>query len=75
MAVYIQSNQNIIVPNANYNVNASDTGKIFILPQTTAGVGNIVLSLPAPAAGLHFRFVNGSAAASVRNRVKLLWVH
>jgi len=66
MSVYVQTNQNIIVPNAAaFTVNAADTGKIFILPQTTVGVGAITVTLPALAAGLHYRFINGSAGASV----------
>jgi hypothetical protein len=68
MSVYLQTNQDILVPNqAAYTVSTADTGKIFILPQTVAGVGNITISLPAPAPGLHFRFINSSPAASVRN--------
>jgi len=64
MSIYVQTNQNILVPNANYAVNASDTGKIFILPQTTIGAGAFTVTLPALSAGLHYRFINGSPAAS-----------
>ena len=62
MSVLVQTNQVILVPNANYNVDASDTGKILMTPQT-AGAVAVVYTLPAPAAGLHFRFVNGAPAA------------
>src|SRR4051794_918561 len=65
MAGYIQSNQIVLVPNiASYAVSVADTGKIFILPQTTVGVGAIAITLPAIASGLHYRFFNGSAAIS-----------
>ena len=66
MATYLQTNQIVLVPNAAaYAISAIDTGKIFVLPQTTVGVGAIAVTLPAPALGLHYRVINGSAAASV----------
>lgn len=65
MTVYLQTNQDVLVPNIGaVAVSASDTGKIFILPQTTVGVGAVTLTLPALASGLHYRFINGSAAVS-----------
>jgi len=63
---YVQTNQNILVPNQNYVVNESDTGKIFILPQTTAA-NDITLTLPNPLPGLHYYFINGSPAAAASN--------
>ncbi len=65
MSGYIQTNQIINVPNVlAYAVSAADTGKTLILPQTTA-LGTVAITLPAPATGLHYRFINGSAAIAV----------
>ncbi len=65
---YVQTNQTILVPNqAAYAISNADSGKILILPQTTAGVGAIAITLPAPSVGLHYRIINGSAAISVAN--------
>ena len=62
MSGYVQSNQIVILANANDNINTSDTGKILITPQT-AGAVTPIYTLPLPAAGLHYRFINGSAGA------------
>lgn len=61
MAVYIQSNQTISLTDAAYTVSATDTGKIFLLPDITA---NRAITLPARAAGLHFIFQNLALAAN-----------
>ncbi len=62
MSGYVQSNQIVILPYANTIINAADTGKILITPQT-AGAVAVVYTLPLPAAGLHYRFINGAPAA------------
>ena len=62
MAVYLQTNQIVILPGANANISSSDTGKIMMTPQTAGGVAS-VYTLPVSAAGLHYRFINGAAAA------------
>ena len=68
MSVYVQTNQIVNIPNAAaYAVSMTDTGKVHICPQTTVGVGDITVTLPAVAAGLHYRFINGSAAAAAAN--------
>jgi hypothetical protein len=62
MSGYIQSNQVLHLPAlAAYTINAADTGKIMILPQTV-GV-DLVYTLPVASAGLHYRFINGAALA------------
>jgi len=69
MANYVQTNQIVLVPNQTaYAVSAADSGKIFNCPQTTV-IGIITITLPAAAPGLHYRFINGSPAASVANVV------
>jgi len=62
MAVYLQSNEAVLLANANATINASDSGRIHFTPQT-AGAANITLTLPAVAAGLHYRFINGAGGA------------
>jgi len=42
------------MPDAAYQVNAADTGKLILIGVLA---GNRVVSLPAPAAGLHYRFM------------------
>ncbi len=61
MAGYVQSNQVILLPDlAGSLINAADTGKIMITPATAVGC---LYVLPAFAAGLHFRFINGAPGA------------
>ena len=62
MSGYLQSNQVIILPYAATNISAVDTGKIFITPQTAAGV-NVTYTLPTPSANLHYKFINGAENA------------
>ncbi len=60
MSVYVQTNQPILLPNAAYAVNASDTGKLMIINTVTAGR---TYTMPAPTAGLHYKFINMAAGA------------
>ena len=62
MATYLQTNQIVILPYVNSTISVIDTGKVFITPQT-AGAVDVVYTLPAPSAGLHYRFINGAPAA------------
>ena len=67
MATYIQTNQIILVPNAaGYAISAIDTGKIFILPQTThyrvngsAAIAAANVTLTATAAIMHGQLIQG----------------
>jgi hypothetical protein len=60
----VQTNQIVRLPYAATTINVSDSGKIFITPQTAGGVG-VIYTLPAVASavGAHFRFINGAPAA------------
>ncbi len=62
MAGYVQSNQVILLHASNLTINAADTGKILVTPQT-AGAIDFTYILPSPQAGLHYHFVNGAALA------------
>ncbi len=62
MSGYVQSNQRILLPYLATNINVADTGKILITPQT-AGAVAVTYTLPTPAAGLHYRFINGASNA------------
>ncbi len=62
MSQYIQSNQSILLPNANYTVSAIDTGKLFFIPVVT---GARQINLPAVQIGLHFRFMVKAGAAAL----------
>ncbi len=56
MAVYLQTNQPVQIATPQgvaYAVSASDTGKLFLIGIQAQGV---TITLPALAAGLHFRF-------------------
>jgi len=61
MSGLVQTNSLITLSGADlaYTVSAVDSGKTFLLVPT-AGTA-LVISLPANAAGLHYRFMNGSA--------------
>jgi hypothetical protein len=62
MSGYVQSNQIIKLPAiAAFPINAADTGKVMIMPQTVGA--DLIYVLPTPAAGLHYRFINGAALA------------
>ncbi len=59
----VQTNQIVLIPNIPaYPLYASDSGKILITPQTVGAVA-VVISLPAPAINIHYRFINGSVGA------------
>ncbi len=64
MSVYVQTNQIVTLPYVATAINAADSGKIHITPQTAGGVG-VIYTLPAVAtsAGVHYRFYNGAALA------------
>ena len=63
MSLYVQTNQIVFIPNIpNYAVNSADTGKTMITPQTQAAT-DVAIALPALQEGLHYRFINGAAAA------------
>ena len=55
MSSYVQTSQAVLIPNASYTVSAADTGKLMLIGALT--VGGKVISLPAPAVGLHYRFM------------------
>ncbi len=59
MAIYIQTNQPISLPNANASISAADSGKLMLFAAIT---GNRTYTLPALQAGLHFRFQNMAPA-------------
>ena len=69
MSLYVQTNQPILLPDADYTVGTVDTGKIFIFTTVTA---LRTITLPLPAAGLHYKFINkapgalGAAGQNVR---------
>jgi hypothetical protein len=54
MSGYVQTNQAITLPDSVYTVSAADTGKLFLVPVLAV---NRVVTLPAVAVGLHFRFL------------------
>ncbi len=60
MSVYVQTNQPINLPNANLAISAADTGKTMLFTTLT---GARTYTLPALAAGLHYRFINMAPAA------------
>ena len=62
MSILLQSNQVVSLLNADATISVYDSGKIHVCPQT-AGAVNITLTLPVVQAGLHYRFINGAAAA------------
>ncbi len=64
MSVFVQTNQIVTLPYLATNINAADSGKIHITPQTAGAVG-VIYTLPAVAtsAGVHYRFYNGAPAA------------
>lgn len=56
MSSFIQTNQTVLLPNANYTVSSADTGKLMLVPILTVG-GDKTITLPAVTAGLHYRFM------------------
>ncbi len=63
MSGYVQSNQVVTLPSLILStISLADTGKIIMTPQTAGGI-TFIYALPSPAAGLHYRFINGAAAA------------
>jgi hypothetical protein len=60
MAFYIQTNQIVNLPNANLAISAADTGKTMLFTTLT---GARTYTLPALAAGLHYRFINKAPGA------------
>ena len=59
MSGYVQSNQIVRLPElVAYSINASDSGKIMITPQTSGT--SFIYTLPL---GLHYRFINGATLA------------
>src|SRR5690348_12626910 len=61
MSVRVQTNQALILPDADYNVTEADTGKIFLIPNIT---GTRTLNLPALYPGLHYIFINRNLVAN-----------
>lgn len=59
MSGYVQTNQKISLPDANYTVSSGDSGKIFTI--STLGA-NRTLTLPSAQSGLYYTFVNVSPA-------------
>lgn len=60
MSGEVQSNQPINLPDAAYTVSPVDSGKIMFVNTVTA---NRTYTLPLPAAGLHYRFINKAPGA------------
>lgn len=59
---YIQSNACLILPYSATTINAADSGKILLTPQT-AGAVAVTYTLPTRVAGLYYRFINSAPAA------------
>ena len=59
MANYVQSNQTVQLTDASTTINEADTGKIFLIPTLTVAR---TYTLPAVAPGLHYKFINNTAA-------------
>ena len=62
MSVYVQTNLPILLPDAAANINATDTGKVLIIPNLNA---DRTYTLPAVAAGLHYKFIKTGAAGNI----------
>ncbi len=62
MTSFIQTNQTVILPDANYSVSVADSGKLMLLPAIT---GARVISLPPVASGLRYRFMLTGAIAAL----------
>jgi len=62
MSGYVQTNQIVLLPLVSITINASDSGKILMTPQT-AGAVTFVYTLPTLAPGLHYRFINSAPLA------------
>jgi len=54
-----QSNQTILLPDANYSVSAVDSGKIFVISTLAA---DRTITLPSVQSGLKYTFINASPA-------------
>jgi hypothetical protein len=54
----------VVTDAATYTVSASDSGKLHVVPDLTA---DITIKLPAEAAGLHYKFIYGGAAADAQD--------
>ncbi len=61
MSGLVQTNQIVNLPLAVQTLSVNDSGKIIITGQTAGG--GFLYTLPLPAAGLHYRFINGAALA------------
>lgn len=57
MSGFVQSNQVENLLDAATTLDAADTGKLLVIPALSS---NRVLTLPAAAAGLHYRFMAGA---------------
>ena len=67
MSVFVQTNQAITLPNqAAYAVSETDTGKMFLISIQGAAQ---TITLPALAAGLHYRFQTPIAGAPITANV------
>ncbi len=67
MSVYVQTNQPVQLPNADYQILAADSGKLMLVGVVPLTTGARTYTLPAPAAGLHYRFQNATAGALGQN--------
>lgn len=70
MSVYVQTNQTVLLLNANNTISAADTGKTILIPVLT--VATRVITLPALASGLHYRFVVNVGAIAGLTRIARL---
>jgi hypothetical protein len=54
----------VVTDAATYTVLAADNGKLHVVPDLTA---DITITLPTAAAGLHYKFIYGGAAADAQD--------
>src|SRR4051812_15967393 len=66
MSVYVQTNQPVILGNVDAAISAADTGKLILVNTITA---DRTYTLPAAAAGLHYRIQNKAPGASGGNAI------
>lgn len=61
MALYLQSNEVLELPDNNYQILEKDNGKVFCIMDLT---GAVEYTLPAIQPGLHYVFINRALAAN-----------
>lgn len=70
MSRYIQTNQMVYIPASTaadtiYRVNAADSGKTLLIPNNTNAANTLLINLPAPEAGLKFRFMASETVTAI----------